>query len=118
MIFQYFYQEDAEEFAFIRIPKKMLTENGFSELSLQAKRLYGLFLDRLSMVEKNRWIDEDGKVFIIYPLIDIEEDLNISKRKAVDCLSELERAGLVEKKCRGGGMPSLLYVKSLERETA
>ncbi|MEE3394034.1 MAG: replication initiator protein A [Lachnospiraceae bacterium] len=118
MILQYFYKDQVDEFTFVRIPKRMLTENDFSEISLQAKILYGLFLDRLSMVEKNRWIDASGKVYIIYPLMDIEEDLNISKHKAVGCLAELEKAGLIEKKNRGGGKPSLLYVKSLERESA
>ena len=118
MTLQYFYKEQVDEFTFVRIPKRMLTENDFAEISLQAKLLYGLLLDRLSMVEKNHWIDASGKVYIIYPIMDIEDDLNISKRKAVDCLAELEKAGLIEKKSRSGGKPSLLYVKSLEKESA
>lgn len=118
MVLQYFYSNQADEFTFIRVPKRMLTENIFSEVSIQAKLLYGLFLDRLSMVEKNHWTDEEGKAYIIYPLIEIEGDLNISRRKALDCMNELENAGLLEKKSRGHGMPSLLYIKNLERESA
>lgn len=38
--------------------------------------------------------------------------MGISKNKAINLLSSLEEFGLVEKKRRGLGMPSLLYVKS------
>ena len=37
--------------------------------------------------------------------------MNITKKKAMEILSELEEKGLVEKQIRGSGMPSLIYIK-------
>ncbi len=116
MNFEYYYGNQAEQFSFIKIPKVMITDATFSELSLPAKVLYGLLLDRMSLSMKNRWFDSENRVYIIYQIADIQEDLGISKNKAIDLLAALEKFGLVEKKRRGLGMPSLLYVKNFITE--
>ena len=112
MKFDYYYGSQADQFSFIRIPKAMLTEKTFSSLSLQAKMLYGILLDRMGLSMKNGWFDAENKVYIIYQIAEIQEDLGFSKKKAIEYLNELESFGLVEKKRRGLGLPSILYVKS------
>lgn len=104
MNFEYYYGNQAEQFSFIKIPKIMITDETFSGLSLPAKVLYGLLLDRMSLSMKNRWFDSENRVYIIYQIADIREDLGISKNKAIELLSALEKFGLVEKKRRGLGM--------------
>lgn len=112
MEFNYYYGEEAEQFSFIRIPKVMLTEERFSILSLNAKILYGLLLDRMSLSAKNGWFDSEKRVFIIFKIEAIQEILGFSKKKSMEVLNELEQFGLVEKKRRGQGQPSILYIKS------
>ena len=112
MEFNYYYGSQADQFSFIRIPKIMLTEETFSSLSIPAKVLYGVLLDRMTLSRKNAWFDEENRVFIIYQIGEIQEDLGFSKKKAMDLLSELEKFGLLEKKRRGHGLPNILYVKS------
>ena len=112
MKFDYYYGSQADQFSFIRIPKAMLTEKTFSSLSLQSKMLYGILLDRMGLSMKNGWFDAENKVYIIYQISEIQEDLGFSKKKAIEYLNELESFGLVEKKRRGLGLPSILYVKS------
>lgn len=112
MSFSYYYKKEAEKYNFIRIPKVMMTEKLFASLSIQAKILYGLLLDRLGETSKNKWVDEENKVYVIYQISEIMDDMNISKGKAVSILSELEDIGLVEKRPRGMGQPSMLYVKN------
>ena len=87
MEFQYFYGSQADQFSFIRIPKMMLTEDTFSALSIPAKVLYGVLLDRMSLSRKNGWFDEENRVFIIYQIGEIQEDLGFSKKKAMELLS-------------------------------
>lgn len=111
MEYSYYYKNEADRFSFIRIPKLMMTEELFASLSLQSKILYGLLLDRMGIAKKNNWIDEENKVYVIYQISEIMEDMSVSKSKAIKCLSELEQIGLVEKKQRGLGLPSLIYVK-------
>lgn len=115
---RYYYKNEAGQFAFIRIPKAMMTEEIFSPLSIQAKILYGLLLDRMSEAKKNKWIDDDNRVYVLYQISEIMEDMNLSRQKAVKALSELVEIGLVEKKQRGLGMPSLLYIKSFATDSA
>ena len=112
MKFDYYYGKEADQFTFIRIPKLLLTHEAFSELSIQAKVLFGILLDRMSLSMRNGWLDEEKRVYIIYQIQEIQKDLGFSKKKSMDYLNELEKIGLVEKKRRGLGLPSILYVKS------
>ena len=107
----YFYGEQVNQFSFIRIPKELVVGETFSALSVEAKVLYGIFLDRMGMASKNRWFDEEGRVYIVYSIDEIQVDLNISKHKAVECMAELEQVGLIVKKKRQG-LPSQIYVKN------
>lgn len=112
MAYDYFYGADgADQYTFFRIPKLLVRGEQFHDISTDAKLLYGLMLDRLQLSVKNRWFDEKDRVYIIYTIEDIMEDLNCGNQKAVKILNELEKkAGLVIKKRRGLGKPSIIYV--------
>lgn len=112
MTFNYFYGNGADQYTMLRIPKLLITDKEFSSLTIQAKMLYGLLLDRMGIAVKNKWTDQKGRVYVIYPIAEIQSDLNITKRKAIETLAELERKGLVEKQSRGAGMPNILYLKN------
>lgn len=112
MVFNYYYGSEADQFNFIRIPKRLITDPLFAELSLSAKLLYGILLDRMSLSMKNKWLDKENRVYIIYQISEIMENLNMAEKTAIKTLKELEVVGLVEKKRRGLGLPSLLYVKN------
>ena len=115
--FDYIDRGHSSQYDFIRIPKAMMDNDGFlGSLSIQAKLLYGLLLDRMAVSMKNHWLDEQNRAYIIYPIKEIAEDLSISQRKTSDYLSELEQFGLIEKKQRGQGKPSILYVKNFVYE--
>ncbi len=112
MRFDYFYGSEAEQFAFYRIPKPIVTDPVFSKLSIEAKFLYGLLLDRMGMSRKNKWVDEQDRVYIIYAISEIAEDMNISEKLAMKYMKELEEIKLLEKQKRGFGFPSILFVRS------
>ena len=112
MEFDYFYgPEDAEQYQFYRIPKLLITSDQFKEVSVEAKLLYGLMLDRLSLSIKNGWFDALNRAYIIYTIEDVSEDMHCASQKAVKLVAELEKkAGLIKKKRQGLGKPSLIYV--------
>lgn len=112
MEFNYYYGNQADQFSFIRIPRVLLVDPLFAPLTIQSKLLYGVLLDRMGISMRNGWFDELNRVYIIYQISEIQEDLGFSKKKAIDYLTELEIFGLVEKKRRGRGLPSILYIKS------
>ena len=111
----YFYGVQADQYSFIRIPKELVVGEAFTSLSVQAKILYGMLLDRMGMSYKNKWLDEDNRVYIVYSLDEIQADMNVSKHKAVDCLAELEDVGLIVKRKRGKGLPNQIYVKNFAK---
>ena len=113
--FDYFYGKEADTFTFYRIPKLLFTEPMFKGLSSEAKILYGLLLDRMSLSIKNGWFDEEGRAYIYFAIEDIAELLNCGKNKAVRSLQELvddTGIGLIEKKRQGQGKSNILYVKN------
>ena len=112
MTFDFYTGLQAEQFSFIRIPKLLLLSPEFRKLSIQAKMLYAVLLDRMSLSVKNHWMDEQNRVYIIYQVDEIVQDLGFTKRKAMDVLTELEQFGLVARKRRGRGLPNYLYVKN------
>lgn len=113
MAYDYFYGEQAEQFAFYRIPKVLFSKDKFWSVSADAKLLYGILLDRMNLSAKNGWLDEAGRVYIIFTIEEIKESLGCAEKKAVKLLDELEKkAELIERKRQGLGKPNLIYVKN------
>ena len=113
MQYEYFYGAQAEQFSFYRIPKALFTEPNFRELSTDAKVLYGILLDRMSLSLKNQWLDAQNKVYIIFTVEEIMDAGNWTNQKATRLMVELEKqAGLIERKRQGLGRPNLIYVKN------
>ncbi|SCY10919.1 DUF6017 domain-containing protein [Butyrivibrio sp. INlla14] len=110
MEFEYFSQDQSEQFTFYRIPKVLFQDIGFSSLSTDAKVLYGLFLDRVSLSKRNGWIDDHGRVYVYYTLLRIQDDLSCASQKAMKLLRELEDFGLIERVKQGQGKPTRIYV--------
>jgi hypothetical protein len=113
--FEYFYNDDSDQYSFYRIPKLLFTEEYFSSLSCEAKVLYGLMLDRISLSLKNKWFDEQNRAYIIFTIEDVMELLNCKSQKAVKIMKELDAEdgiGLIEKIRQGFGKPNIIYVKN------
>ena len=110
----YFYGREADQYSFYKIPKLLFTDEYFKKISVEAKVLYGLMLDRMSLSVKNEWLDTEGRAYIYYSLDDIMEALGCSNKKAITIMKELDSdagIGLIEKKRQGQGKPTMIYVK-------
>lgn len=79
--FEYYYGQEADQFSFYRIPKVLFTNARFAKLSCEAKVLYGLMLDRMGLSMKNKWLDEQNRVYIYFKLEDIMVYLNCGHDK-------------------------------------
>ena len=113
MGFDYFYGQQAEMFSFYRVPKVLFTDERYWNISTDAKLLYGILLDRMNLSAKNGWMDEAGRVYIIFTIDEIKGSIGCAEKKAVKLLDELERkCGLIERKRQGLGKPNLIYVKN------
>ncbi len=115
----YFYGQQAEQFAFYRIPKILFSEERYKHISSDAKLLYGILLDRMGLSIRNGWLDDEDRVFIYFTIEEICEELHCANKKAVGLMNELEhKAGLIERKRQGLGKPSRLYLKNFVDNSA
>lgn len=113
--YSYYTSAQASQNTFYRLPRALYEKECFRGLSNDAKTLYALMLDRMSLSLANNWLDVDGKVYINYSLEDIMNTLNCGKTKAVALLKELDSEsgiGLIEKKNMGIARASVFYVKN------
>ena len=111
-MFDYFYGQSGEMFSYFRVPKILFRNIKFKDLSTDAKTLYGILLDRMGLSVKNGWLDEQGRVYIIFPVQEVMDALGCADNKATKLFRELEKFGLIERKRRGLGKPNLIYVKN------
>ena len=114
--FDYYYGAESEQFSFVKVPKVLFSDKEhFVCLSNDARILYGFLLERMSLSRKNNWIDAHNRVYIIFPIDEIADIMGVCHEKALNILKELDEQngiGLVKKKRRGLGLPSILYVKN------
>ena len=111
--FPFHYGGEAEQYTFYRIPKLLFSDPILRGLSTDAKVLYGLMLDRMSLSLKNGWLDEYGRVFIYFSVEHIMELLDCGNGKCTKLLSELDDQngiGLITRVRQGQGKPDLIYV--------
>ena len=88
----YFYGQSSELFSFYRIPKLLFQDSRFQPLSTDAKTLYGILLDRISLSARNGWLDKAGRVFIIYTVQEAVSytHLDVYKRQILEDMKNEE----------------------------
>ncbi len=116
----YFYGDESEQFIFFKIPRQLITDPKFKHISTDAKLLYGMLLDRMSLSSKNDWYDDFGRVYIYYTVDEICGDMTCGRDKAMKLLAELDSSkgiGLIERVKQGQGRPTKIYVKRFTTRT-
>ena len=110
-MYSYFYGMAGEHFNYFQLPEELVLGDAFRELSSDAKLLYCVMLKRVGLSFKNGWIDDEGRVYIIYTLEETMKIFHCANQKATKLFHELESFGLIEKMRQGQGKPNLVYVK-------
>lgn len=111
--YPFHYGDEAEQYTFYRVPKLLFDDPRLRKLSTDAKLLYGLMLDRMSLSVKNGWYDEDGRVFIYFSVEQIMAQLGCGNSKCSRLLAELDDqsgVGLITRIRQGQGKPDFIYV--------
>ena len=108
----YYYGSEADQYSFYHIPKTLLTDPRFKDVSIEAKVLYGLLLDRMGLSVKNNWMDIEKRVYIYFTLENVMFMMDCGHNKAVKLFAELDGKGLIERVRQGQGRPTRIYVKN------
>ena len=78
----------------VNTPKMLFQEKQYEKLSVDAKLLYSLLLDRKTLANMNGWIDQNGTAYVVYPKSEMKKHLNASRYR-VDRRQEAIRHLLV-----------------------
>lgn len=81
------------------------------EYSVNTKLLYGLLLSRTQLSQRSGWADENGSVYVIYPIRQMADDMNRSERTVKNALNELENAGLLLRVRQGWNRANRLFLQ-------
>ena len=82
-----------------------------ADLTQTAKLLYALLLDRATLSQSNGWLDEGGRIYLVFPIEKIAAALDRSPMTVKTALSELEDAGLIERRRSGFSKPNRIIEK-------
>jgi len=109
----YLSPQTARGYSFVTIPHLLIVHEAFDPVDYGAKILFGLMLNRasLSAINADSFTDQNGKLYIIYTNEQVMKDMRCSDKTATKMLRQLEEVGLIERKRRGLGKPSLIYMK-------
>lgn len=114
MEYPYFKGLEADRYSFYRVPKALVKADLFQTMSGDAKLLYAVLLDRMSLSIKNGWQDKDGNTYIFCTIEEVMDSIHCARQKAVKLLDELEQDfQLIQRRRQGLGKPNLIYVKDL-----
>lgn len=97
------------------VPKALFKEERYCSLSTTAKVLYSLMLDRLKYAAQNRWIDQKGKRYVIYPKSEMIKDLNSTRYRVDYAVSELESMGNMVRVVKDNGRPNRFYINDISK---
>ena len=104
-------REHNEKGGFYMMPRQLFTDS--CPLSLEAKVLYTMIIDRTDLSLKNNWCDKNGQIFIYFTVDEAAKILGCGTAKACGILSELEHNKYISKKRQGLGKPNLIYLNRL-----
>ena len=112
--FNYITKRDKTKELFFKVPKALMYENKYKDISANAKLLYGMLLDRTSLSIENDWFDEEDRAYIICEISEVEIFLNCARGTAAKVMKELEKINLIKKLRLGNGLANLLYVAHVD----
>lgn len=110
----YYYGEDVLSKSFLILPKELVFTESLAKMSAKSKILYCVLRERLILSARNNWKDENGRIYLIYSIEKMAQDLFYSRATIMRMMDELENLGLIERRKQGLGKPNLVYLCNSE----
>ena len=108
---------DDVTFRFYQVPKQLFEDDRYRNgLSVEAKLIYGILLDRLALSKKNNWANENGELYLIYTKKDIADKLAISEGVVYRSFEKLNKIGLIKQVRQGLNKPNIIYIYKLNAD--
>lgn len=100
------------DYPYFRYPRALTDDPLFRKISIEARTLLAMILDRfsLSTVNADKFTDENGDIYVIYTLEQVCEKLGCSYTRTQRIFKELEENGMIIRKRQNRLSPYRIYV--------
>lgn len=104
---------DIDNERYYQMPKSLFSYKAYIDLSLQAKVIYCILKDRMSLSRRNRWIDANGDIYLMFQQQEIADILHINKSTVCREMKNLVTYGLIEISDQGRGRCHRIYINKI-----
>ena len=102
---------------YYQIPQELFVSSLYKDkLNSDSKILYGFLLDRITLSQKNHWIDADKNIYLIFTRQEVQDKLGLSEKTVTKAFKQLADVNLIAEKRQGLGKPNLIYVGKIQYE--
>ncbi len=102
---------------YYQIPQELFTNEKYKDnLNSDSKILYAFLLDRLTLSQKNHWVDNENRVYLIFTREEVQHKLGLSEKTVIKAFKQLSEVKLIAEKRQGLGKPNLIYVGKIQHE--
>ena len=105
---------DAQNFRYVRMPRRLFSDSRYADISPDAKLAYAFLLDRLPLSIRNGWANEQGEAFVVFPRSALARTLGIGEKRVSAIFRQLAEKGLLREERRGFGKPNRIYLAKAE----
>jgi len=105
-------RNEVMQFQFYSVPKIFFVEKKYKKMSLIAKVIYSIYLDRLGLSQKNEWINNKEQVYLCFTRKEMADILGISEKTVGEVNKELKKYNLIYEERKGLGKPNLIYLSN------
>jgi hypothetical protein len=100
---------------FYQVPKQLLLNTYYRELSNDAKLLYSILQDRMELSRENGWVNDDGEIYLIFTRKNARDILNISSKSTITKIfNELKEKELIYEERQGLNKPNIIYIGKID----
>lgn len=105
---------DIDNESFFQLPKSLFTQKNYRGLGGDAKIIYSLLKDRMSLSRRNGWKDGNGDIFLLFKQKHIADLLGLSIATISRAMHQLETYKLIETVRQGLNKPNKIYINKIE----
>ena len=102
---------------YYQIPQELFENSLYKDkLNSDSKILYAFIIDRLTLSQKNNWIDSENNIYLIFTRQEVQDKLGLSEKTVIKAFKQLSETKLIFEKRQGLGKPNLIYVGKIQHE--
>ena len=81
---------------YFKLPKSLFESPRYEDMRLDSKVSYSILKDRLSLSLRNNWVDEEGRIYLVYSNTSLMKILKVSKSTLLRIKKQLAEYDLIK----------------------